>query len=360
MRKSMTNNNTCIILFIALLASSILYVLWKQKQKGHKATKKITRTGQIIPEFFEKARSETEDVKVRFLSDYFVGKGLRYNMQSFEQFCRYFLQSSNVSYRHVSKDEKADICIIDIYYDVNEDDIRPNEFNILISIENIPKWKTYKFITKYGETNEKIDLYYYNHYSNFSSTKKNLRPIIPTAYAYIREFLYSFYSNYKHKDFETKKDVLIINRSGLNTDVEKYKSTIEKNSKLKLDNISMYSDVILNKSCYHSPELIEVFSQYKFILCVENSYHNGYITEKIFNCFLACSIPLYSGAPDIETFIDKDAFINLNDKNWFDRLLSMSLDQAEYLKMVGNNKIVVTGFESRINQELSKHSLKKV
>ena len=52
-----------------------------------------------------------------------------------------------------------------------------------------------------------------------------------------------------------------------------------------VDNINMYSDIIKNKSCYNSIELLNIFNKYKFILTIENSYHDGYITEKIFNCF---------------------------------------------------------------------------
>ncbi len=36
----------------------------------------------------------------------------------------------------------------------------------------------------------------------------------------------------------------------------------------------------------------------------------GYITEKIFDCFFAGTIPIYLGAPDIEKYIPKDCFID--------------------------------------------------
>jgi hypothetical protein len=54
----------------------------------------------------------------------------------------------------------------------------------------------------------------------------------------------------------------------------------------------------------------EVLSQYKFCLCFENMAMQGYITEKIFDCFYAGTIPLYLGATDIADLIPADAYID--------------------------------------------------
>lgn len=54
----------------------------------------------------------------------------------------------------------------------------------------------------------------------------------------------------------------------------------------------------------------EILSQYNFCLCLENMAMKGYITEKIFDCFYAGTIPLYLGAPDIEALIPANAFID--------------------------------------------------
>lgn len=51
----------------------------------------------------------------------------------------------------------------------------------------------------------------------------------------------------------------------------------------------------------------------KFSLCYENlSGLNGYVTEKIFDCFLSGCIPIYLGASNIEKYIPSDCFINRN------------------------------------------------
>jgi len=65
---------------------------------------------------------------------------------------------------------------------------------------------------------------------------------------------------------------------------------------------------------------IPVLSNYKFNVCYENDGDTpGYITEKIFDCFFAGTVPVYLGAPNVcdyipqNTFIDRRLFKNNND-----------------------------------------------
>lgn len=57
----------------------------------------------------------------------------------------------------------------------------------------------------------------------------------------------------------------------------------------------------------------EVMSDFKFAICFENCAFPGYVTEKIFDCFLAGCIPVYFGAPDITDFIPKESFIDFRE-----------------------------------------------
>lgn len=59
---------------------------------------------------------------------------------------------------------------------------------------------------------------------------------------------------------------------------------------------------------------IALLRQYKFCICYENMKNSrGYITEKIFDCFVAGCVPIYLGAPNIEWYIPKECFIDRND-----------------------------------------------
>ena len=52
-------------------------------------------------------------------------------------------------------------------------------------------------------------------------------------------------------------------------------------------------------------------SKYKFSICFENCIFLGYVTEKIFDCFLAGNIPVYLGAPDIQEYVPRECFIDM-------------------------------------------------
>lgn len=55
---------------------------------------------------------------------------------------------------------------------------------------------------------------------------------------------------------------------------------------------------------------LEVLSQYNFSLCFENMPLQGYITEKIFDCLYAGTVPVYWGAPDVAQYIPRDCWID--------------------------------------------------
>ena len=46
-----------------------------------------------------------------------------------------------------------------------------------------------------------------------------------------------------------------------------------------------------------------------FSICIENSSHHGYHTEKIIDAFLSKTVPIYWGCKDLETFYDMDGII---------------------------------------------------
>ena len=58
---------------------------------------------------------------------------------------------------------------------------------------------------------------------------------------------------------------------------------------------------------------IKTISNYKFTFCFENVSMNGYVTEKIIDCLVAGTIPIYLGAPDICDFVPKECFVDMRD-----------------------------------------------
>lgn len=85
-------------------------------------------------------------------------------------------------------------------------------------------------------------------------------------------------------------------------------------------------------------EKLEFLSGYKFTIAFENTAMNGWVTEKLLHPFLAYSIPIYWGAPDVTRLFRPQAFINCMDYPDLDavvrRVQELDQDQEQYLRML--------------------------
>ncbi len=80
------------------------------------------------------------------------------------------------------------------------------------------------------------------------------------------------------------------------------------------------------------PNKNKVMREYKFALCYENAAFDGYVTEKIFDGFLAGCVPVYIGAPDITKYIPAETFIDLRKFKNYEELYAYlkAMPEAEY------------------------------
>lgn len=76
----------------------------------------------------------------------------------------------------------------------------------------------------------------------------------------------------------------------------------------------------------------ETLSQYTFALCFENMILKGWITEKMFDCFFAGTIPIYWGAPEITDYVPENCFIDKRNFATYEEL-------REFLKALTPEKI---------------------
>ena len=74
---------------------------------------------------------------------------------------------------------------------------------------------------------------------------------------------------------------------------------------------------------------VSTLKKYKFCICFENYAANGLITEKIFDCFAAGTVPIYYGAPDILEFIPKSCFIDFRDFGGYKELYQYLVDMHD-------------------------------
>lgn len=91
---------------------------------------------------------------------------------------------------------------------------------------------------------------------------------------------------------------------------------------------------------------LEVLSKYRFAICYENMKNvQGYITEKIFDCFFAGCVPVYWGASDISNLIPEDTFINREKFQSYDELYEYlsTMNNREYQRYLDAIKRYVEG-----------------
>jgi len=58
----------------------------------------------------------------------------------------------------------------------------------------------------------------------------------------------------------------------------------------------------------------EVLYPFKYSIAIENSYYDHYWTEKIADCFLSWTMPIYAGAPNITDYFPKESMILIDPK----------------------------------------------
>ena len=94
----------------------------------------------------------------------------------------------------------------------------------------------------------------------------------------------------------------------------------------------------LNNIGYRIDDKYAFQKEYKFSIAFENASHYGYTTEKIFDAFVAKTVPIYWGNPDVVKDFNKDAFINCNDYDSLEEVVQkvkeLDNDDEAYLKML--------------------------
>ena len=61
------------------------------------------------------------------------------------------------------------------------------------------------------------------------------------------------------------------------------------------------------------PDKYEVYHRYRFAVCLENTKNvSGYITEKIYDCLVSGTVPVYAGADNIAAVVPKECFLDYN------------------------------------------------
>jgi len=145
-----------------------------------------------------------------------------------------------------------------------------------------------------------------------------------------KECCFMYQVNYKHR-------VDIFNRFNSRMKVDSYGKSCN-----NMNNQS--TRFIYNKENTFYDIAVELYSNYKFVLAIENNIKPGYFTEKLINPILANSIPIYFGTEDAFTIINKKRVIYMYDYDNIDDLIDYILELSNNIEKYNeiiNNKIFI-------------------
>tara|TARA_R110001592_G_scaffold71981_3_gene219688 strand:- start:6478 stop:8175 length:1698 start_codon:yes stop_codon:yes gene_type:complete len=100
-----------------------------------------------------------------------------------------------------------------------------------------------------------------------------------------------------------------------------------RNSKDKID--------LYGKGIKEVESKLDVLHNYAFALAIENnvSKNDYYFTEKLIECFITGTIPIYYGCPNIDKFFDTRGILTFNTQNELDDILD-NLNEEKYNSML--------------------------
>ena len=227
-----------------------------------------------------------------------------------------------------------------IVRDIQDVDNKYNDkVNILLCVENLSvnERRQYGHRNTYGLYGNKcIKIYLYNHISKIVKTDDYIA--IPVIYLEISYYLRNYDIIKPAKLYYIDKPHLCLVTSK-NTDSNVKSGLSRIKNKGKVSNIMDVNKNIKSKSCYHSQELIDLFSEFKFVYVCENSLVNGYITEKIFNVFFARSIPIYYGPDDTSRYFNDKVYIDARKPDYMSKINMLLNDEKLYNECIEMNKI---------------------
>jgi hypothetical protein len=67
---------------------------------------------------------------------------------------------------------------------------------------------------------------------------------------------------------------------------------------------------------------IEGLKDYRFSVCIENTKQDYYFSEKLMDCFLSGTIPIYWGCPSIGKFFEMDGILSFDNLDQLNDLIS--------------------------------------
>lgn len=105
--------------------------------------------------------------------------------------------------------------------------------------------------------------------------------------------------------------------------------------------LSLYPECL--KDANESPKWWDhlhcAMSHYKFVLAIENTWTESYVTEKLFYALDSGSVPIYFGAPNVWDFVPPHSIIDGSQFSSMEKL-------ASYVKSLANDPVAYAEYHA--------------
>ena len=268
---------------------------------------------------------------------------------------------------------------INIYFDIPKQTFSNNSFKILIALESlavIPENASKKLLSNFDLVftwNKDLIDFEKIFFLNYSS---DLSFIVPGKDFDNRKLICNIssnkFSNHKNELY-TQRSFILRKLNDYGVDIYLYGfdwDTIPNNSTIFKVYLRVMKNKYLNKifrTCikvlpqsffykfkfYEGPTAQKIFTMgdYKFALCFENVYNkNGYVSEKITDCLLSYTIPIYLGYASIFELIPKNIYVDYRRFNNIKHLIEFikNFSEEDYFEFKRNVDLFLGSSSSKI------------
>jgi len=181
----------------------------------------------------------------------------------------------------------------------------------------------------------------YKEYDFILSFNENILNKCPNSYKYIFGMTFLNLDDVKNIDISIKKfNMSCVTGDKLWTIGQKFRHDIfyrqlEIKSLPTTFYISGFSEKL--SSINNNPRILRdsnnkvgIFKESQFSLVIENSRQKNYFTEKICDCILTKTIPIYYGCPNISEYFDVTGWIILDNESVDELISKLSILTSEY------------------------------
>jgi len=211
------------------------------------------------------------------------------------------------------KDDYDYLVIITDVYDVNINIVKERTLGIIME----PSWSDY-----YNKNLHKMCKYVLFHDKNLYSYD-NVIEWVNSGFIHDivshEMFTKNLPDNMNFNSFKYKNVSFICGERNQFKDGYKLRENLTNyltNKNLKVDIYGKHFIPNFDQNIYGQLQLkFNGLQNYKFSICIENSFEKNYISEKLYDCFVNNAVPIYCGAPNIFEVFNEKNLIKFNSLN---------------------------------------------